>query len=428
MSVARSAFSLTALSVLAFTGFKLSHTPPGSLDPPTDPSTDPSTMAAPLSEPATPMATRGVQQPAPVLERVVKHTILKGETFGGILSRYGIPGVTSIVQIAAPHKDLTQIRAGQVLTFRFEEETPASITYALDEDRTLVISLSPEGPSAELDEVRYEVGLETRILHLDSSLWAAAMAAGLRPADIAHLAEIFEYEVDFNTELRAGARLVLVGDGLYNDGQFVRLGDLRAVQLENDGHTYSALRHEHSDGDVGWYHPDGTASKRAFLRSPLAFSRVTSGFDPRRYHPILKKTRPHNGTDFGARTGTPVRAVSDGRVVLAGRNGGYGNQVKLDHAGPYTTSYSHLQKLKVRNGQRVKQGDIIGTVGSTGLATGPHLHFEMRINGKPVNALKVDLPTSVPLPASERARFEQTRTAWLPMLEAAAAPAVAGIE
>ena len=377
---------------------------------------------------ATPPEAALVQAAAPVVERVVNHRIAGGETFGGILARYGVTGVTGIVAAAAPHKDLTSIRAGQELTFHFDGDQPTRITYALDEDRTLVIHLDTGTPQAQVDEVAYDVGLETRVLTLDSSLWASATAAGLRPADIVELARIFEYEVDFNTELRAGAKLVLVGDGLFSDGAFVKLGDLRAVQLENDGRTYTALHHAHADGEDGWYHPDGTATKRAFLRSPLAFSRVTSGFNPKRYHPILKKRRPHNGTDFGASQGTPVRAVADGRVVLSGRNGGYGNQVKLDHAGPYTTSYSHLHRLKVKNGQRVKQGDVIGTVGATGLATGPHLHFEMRVNGKPVNAMKVDLPTALPLPAAERGYFIATRTAWLPVLEAAASPAVAALE
>ena len=416
MSVTRSALTFSALGVIAFTSFKLAHQAGGMPQPTPIPVT--------VEAPAEAQIAVVQAEPAPV-ERVVEHVISSGETFGGILSRYGVTGVTAIVEAAADHKDLTRIRAGQALTFRYDGESPKSIAYALDEDRTLLIHLTGSAPTVSLEEVTYEVGLETRVLSLDSSLWAAAMSAGLRPADIVELARIFEYEVDFNTELRAGARLILVGDGLFKAGEFVKLGDLRAVQLENDGKTYTALHHVHSDGDDGWYHPDGSATKRAFLRSPLAFSRVTSGFNPKRYHPVLKKRRPHNGTDFGAKTGTPVRAVADGRVVHAGRNGGYGNHVKLDHPGPYTTSYSHLSKIKVRNGARVKQGDIIGLVGSTGMSTGPHLHYEMRVNGKPVKAMKVDLPTALPLPANERGHFEATRTAWLPVLEAAAAPAVA---
>lgn len=419
MSVTRSALTLTSLGVIAFTGFKLAHQSGAVPEP---------TQVPVLVEALADAELAVVQAAAPTVERVIEHEIRSGETFGGILSRYGVTGVMSIVEAAAEHKDLTSIRAGQTLTFRFDGDDPTSIAYSLDEDRTLIVHLDDDAPRASLDEVVYDVGLETRVLNLDSSLWAAAMAAGLRPRDIVELARIFEYEVDFNTELRAGARLILVGDGLFESGAFVKLGELRAVQLENDGRTHTALHHEHSDGHSGWYHPDGSATKRAFLRSPLAFSKVTSGFNPKRYHPVLKKRRPHNGTDFGASTGTPVRAVADGRVVLAGRNGGYGNQVKLDHAGPYATSYSHLSKVRVKNGTRVKQGDIIGLVGSTGMSTGPHLHYEMRVNGKPVNAMKVDLPTALPLPSAERGHFEATRTAWIPLLESTAAPAIAEAE
>ncbi len=419
MSVGRSAFSLAALSVIAFTGFKLYHSSATDLGP------TPVPVLVEVLEVSDAEAISAVAAAAPAVSRTVVHTIASGETFGGILNRYGVGRVTAIVEAAAPIKDLTRIRAGQTLTFAFLDDAIRSIAYPLDEDRTLTIRLDTEAPTVELDEVAYDVGLETRTLELDSSLWAAAMSAGLRPADIVELARIFEYEVDFNTELRAGARLTLVGDGLYQEGSFVKLGELRAVRLENDGRSYTALHHAHADGEDGWYHPDGTATKRAFLRSPLAFSRVTSGFNPRRYHPILKKRRPHNGTDFGAPTGTPVRAVADGVVQLSGNNGGYGRQVQIDHPGPTMTSYSHLSRLKVKRGQRVKQGQVIGTVGSTGLATGPHLHFEMHVNGRPVNAMRVDLPTALPLPDSEQGRYEATLEAWLPVLEQAAAPAVA---
>ncbi len=419
MSVARSAFSLTALSVLAFTGFKLYHASATS----SEPAPVPALVEAQETE-----ETAIAEAIDPVVRKVVNHTIASGETFGGILSRYGIQNVTSIVEAASPHKDLTHIRAGQILAFLFEDESATSISYALDEDRTLVIYLDDGTPRVELDQVAYDVGLEIRVMELEGSLWATAVNAGLRAADIVQLARIFDYEVDFNSELRAGARLIVVGDALFEEGKFIRFSAFRAVQLENHGNTTSALNHAHSDGEEGWYHVDGTAMKRAFLRSPLAFSRVTSGFNPRRYHPILKKARPHNGTDFGAKTGTLVRAVADGRVTLAGRNGGYGNQVKLDHPGPYNTSYSHLHRVKVRNGQKVRQGDIIGTVGSTGLATGAHLHYELRVNGKPVDAMRFKLPTALTLPASERGRFESTRNSWLPVLETAASPVVAEVE
>ena len=162
--------------------------------------------------------------------------------------------------------------------------------------------------------------------------------------------------------------------------------------------------------------------RRPFLRSPLEFSRVTSSFNPKRFHPVLKTRRPHNGTDFGAPTGTPVRAVASGKVTYAGRNGGHGNFVKLNHDGPYETSYSHLSRIKVKNGQQVRQGQIIGLVGSTGMSTGPHLHYQMWKNGKYVDAMKVPLPRSTPLNRALMAEFKQSVERFVPMLDAVPQP------
>ncbi|MCB9760942.1 MAG: peptidoglycan DD-metalloendopeptidase family protein [Alphaproteobacteria bacterium] len=350
------------------------------------------------------------------------HTIRRGEVLGAILPRYGVTDVQAVVAAGKPYADLTRIRAGKDLRLRFERDVPhpLSIAYALDEDRTLVIDLTTDPPTARVEEVEYETRLEVRRLTLTSSLWDAALSAGLRPGDVVRLAEIFQWELDFNTELRNGASFTIVSDDLYNDGDFTRPGAFYAVRLLNDDKEYTAFHYVSSDGTEGWYHPDGSASKKPFLRSPLEFARVTSSYNPKRYHPILKTRRPHLGTDFGAPTGTPVRAVGDGVVVIAGRSGGHGNRVKIDHAGPYATSYSHLSKVKVKNGQRVRQGDVIGLVGSTGLSTGPHLHYEVTVNGNHTDAMKVKFPTSEPLPASELAAFAQVRDRWMPVLDGTA--------
>lgn len=356
-------------------------------------------------------------EPEPRFADVV-HTISRGETLGAILPRYGVQSVQAVVDAASEHADLTRIRAGRDLVFTFEREVEHAVAlrYALDEDTTLVIDLTTDQPTSSLDIVEYESEVGTRSLEVDGSLWNAAIDAGLRPADIVRLAEVFQWEVDFNTELRAGARFTLVGEELLSDGAFVRLGDLHAVRLENADQVYTAVQYTQEDGTVGWYHPDGTASKRPFLRSPIEYSRVSSKFNLKRFHPVLKSARPHYGTDFAAGTGTPVRATGDGKVVYAATNGGHGKYVKLDHAGPYTTSYSHLSKIAVKNGTQVKQGDIVGYVGSTGLSTGPHLHYEFRVSGKAVDAMTVDLPNVEPLPQAEMNAFAAVRDHWLPLL------------
>ncbi|MCB9793254.1 MAG: peptidoglycan DD-metalloendopeptidase family protein [Alphaproteobacteria bacterium] len=363
-------------------------------------------------------------EPIPPPPRVVDvtHTIRSGEVMGVLLPRYGVADVAAVLAAAKPHADLTRIRVGQQLILRFRKnvEHAIGVAYPIDEDRTLFIDLSGDAPTAEVIEKHYEDVLNTRHLRLSSTLWDAALAAGLRPGDVMRLAGIFQWELDFNTELREGATFTIVGDDLYADGEFARPGEFHAVRLLNDGKEYTAIRYVRADGTEGWYHPDGKASKKAFLRSPLEFGRVTSSFNRKRFHPILKKARPHLGTDFGAATGTPVRAVGDGVVVIAGKSGGHGNRVKIDHAGPYDTSYSHLSKIKVKNGQHVRQGDIIGLVGSTGMSTGPHLHYEVTVNGRHTDAMTVKFPTSEPLPASEMEAFAAVRDKWLPLLDAAA--------
>jgi murein DD-endopeptidase MepM/ murein hydrolase activator NlpD len=369
-----------------------------------------------VTEPAPPL----VPKPPPVPKYSdVTHTIVGGETLGAILPRYGVSDVNAVVEAASEHTDLTRIRAGRELVFTFQRriEAPISLRYQLDEDNTLVVHLDEETPRAELETVTYGSRQGARSLVVEGSLWNAALDAGLRPGDIVRLARVFEYEVDFNTELRAGATFTVVGEELTLGGEFAKMGELQAVRLDNDGKVYTAVYFERSDGEAGWFHPDGTASKKPFLRSPLEFSRVTSGFNPKRYHPVLKKSRPHYGTDFGAPTGTPIRATGNGKVVFSGTKGGYGKHVKLDHPGPYTSSYSHLSKIAVKNGASVKQGQVIGYVGATGLATGPHLHYEFRQNGKPVDAMKIDLPTVEPLPKAEMAAFLAEAERVLPMLD-----------
>ena len=341
--------------------------------------------------------------PPPLETGTVRHRIRSGETFGQVMSRYGVEQVSAVLKAAKPHKNLAKIRVDRELLLRFERGLSAAtaVGYPLDEDNILWVDLTQAPPVAEVEAVVYERREGARSFTIEKTLWGAAIEAGLRAGDISRLASIFEYELDFNTELRANAQLALVMDELWREGEYIKPGDIKAVRLINRGETLTYYRHNDA-----WYAPDGTARKRQFLRSPLEFSRVTSGFNPKRFHPISRKVRAHNGTDFGAPTGTPVRATADGLVVTSSRNGGHGLYVKLDHDGPYHTSYSHLSKLTVKKGQRVKQGDLIGKVGSTGASTGPHLHYEFHIKGKAVDALKRVPDSGRPVPDSERAAFE----------------------
>ena len=358
----------------------------------------------------------------------VLHTIERGETLGVILQNVGLSGNT-IRDAAKDHYDLANIRSGKTITFKVREgeSSPHAMLYPLDEDNTIRVERVNDSWTAAVETIEYQATESIREFTVSTTFWGAAVEAGLRASDIAKLATVFEFDVDFNSELRAGAHVKLVIEELYVDGRFAKLGTPLVARLENSGESFVAIHHKSADGETGYYDTDGVARKKAFLRSPLPFSRVTSGFNPRRFHPVLKTRRPHNGTDFGAPIGTPIRASGAGVVVSAGRNGGHGNFVKIDHPGPYASSYSHMHKIKVRKGQKVKQGQIIGTVGTTGLSTGPHLHYQFWKNGRFVDPMKVDLPRTQKLESTEKTTFDQNKSNWLDFMDGTQ-PAVAMTE
>ncbi len=348
---------------------------------------------------------------------VVPLDVKEGSSFGPLVEAWRVPS-TAVLTAAKAHHDLTLIRshADLAVVLADGEPVPVEVRYAVDEDHVLRMVRDGDAWTAHLDEVVYTVREATVVLDIQRSLWEAGIAAGLRPLDLVRLAQVYEYEVDFNTEIQAGAQLGVVGELLSIEGRPDKLGRIQALRLVNGGKVRDMIRFPTPEGEDMWYHPDGTSAVRAFLRSPIEFSRVTSGFNPRRFHPILKTRRPHNGTDFGAPSGTPVRAVADGTVDAAGPSGGHGNFVKLHHSDGYETSYSHLSSIAVRRGARVKQGDLVGRVGTTGLSTGPHLHFQMWKHGRYVDPLREVPPPTRPLEAARRPAFDATVAQWQPRL------------
>ena len=352
----------------------------------------------------------------------VRYRIRAGENIVDIMRRFGVPP-HAVLDAAREHYDLARIRSGRELVVGYQRGLPhaTSLVYSIDEDSQLLVRWADEGGwSAQLDRIQYDERVVTRRFSIQSSLWTAAIDAGLRPNDIVRLAEIFQWDIDFNTELRAGDAFTLVADGLFLDGELRKLGAIHAVSLGTSDGSLVAIRHAGKDGGEAYYDPEGKARRKPFLRSPLAFSRVSSGFNARgRLHPVTGRKRPHYGTDFAAATGTPIRAVGDGVVGLAGNSGGYGKLVRIRHATGHESGYAHMSAISVRKGQRVKQGQTIGKVGSTGLSTGPHCHYELKLNGRYIDPMKAKLPVSVPLPSSERAAFAVERDRWLPVLEQA---------
>ncbi|HIE54487.1 MAG TPA: peptidase M23, partial [Chromatiaceae bacterium] len=243
--------------------------------------------------------------------------------------------------------------------------------------------------------------------------------AGLSDRQIMELADIFGWDIDFALELREGDQFRVLYEEQYLDGKKLRNGPILGAEFINQGKSYRAIRYTDSKGDTAYYDPDGHAKRRAFIRTPVKFSRISSRFTRKRWHPVLKKWRSHKGVDYAAPRGTPVKATGNGTVVFRGKKGGYGNVIFLRHGGKYTTVYGHLSRFAkgVKNGSKVKQGQIIGYVGSTGLATGPHLHYEFRINGIHRNPLTVKLPKTLRLPESEMARFLQQSQPLLAKLD-----------
>jgi len=254
--------------------------------------------------------------------------------------------------------------------------------------------------------------LETRLFvrtgEIKTSLYAATDAAGMPEAAVNQLSEIFSGDIDFHHDLRKGDKFTVVYEMTYSNGALVSTGRIKAAEFINQRQVYRAVYFQGDMQQGDYFTPEGKSVRKAFLRSPIEFSRVSSGFTTSRFHPILQQWRAHRGVDFAAPIGTKVKATSDGVVTSFGKQGGYGNFIIVGHQGRFTTVYGHLSHFAngLRTGQRVKQGDIIGYVGMTGLTNGPHLHYEFRVNGKQHDPLRVALPTAQPVSAADKEAFQ----------------------
>jgi murein DD-endopeptidase MepM/ murein hydrolase activator NlpD len=323
---------------------------------------------------------------------------------------------------AAPH--LKRVKPGD--TFQVHHDGPAllGLTRRLDEGRSLVIKLDGDDYDVSFLEHPVERRLARATGRIDSSFYAAGMAAGLSDGTIMRLAGIYAWDIDFALEIRRGDWFSVVYEEIWQDGEKVRDGEIVAAEFSNQGRSFRAVRFPDEDGRPDYYTPEGNNMRKAFLRAPVDFKRVSSRFNPNRLHPVLGVRRPHRGVDYAARPGTPIMAAGDGKVISAGTQGGYGKTVVLQHGGNVTTLYAHMSRIasSSRVGRRVKQGDIIGYVGATGLASGPHLHYEYRINGVHKNPRTVDLPEADPVPAARRTEFAAVTAPLIAELDELGAP------
>jgi len=253
---------------------------------------------------------------------------------------------------------------------------------------------------------------------ITSSLFLAAEKSDIPESVIMELAGIFGWDIDFALDIRKGDQFALVYNELFKDGERIRHGRILSAEFINQGKQYKAVYYTDPKGESGYYSPDGKSMRKAFLRSPVKFSRISSRFTRKRWHPVLSKWRSHKGVDYAAARGTPIRASGDGKITFKGTKGGYGKSIFIQHGGKYTTVYAHMTRYArgSRKGKRIKQGQIIGYVGSTGLASGPHLHYEFRVNGVHRNPLTVKLPAAEPIDKAYRAHFKKETRTYLSML------------
>lgn len=348
------------------------------------------------------------EAPEPAAERIVLE-VKSGDSLDRLFRRHGlsVSDLHGLLRVAdaAPH--LRRIRPGDTFEILHDGESILALTRRIDERRSLVIQAGELGFTAEFLEHPVEVRTARVTGQISSSFYAAGLAAGLSDGTIMRLAGIYAWDIDFALDIRRDDWFAVVYEEVWQDGEKLRDGEIVAAEFSNRGRSYRAVRFPDEDGRPRYYTPEGDSMRKAFLRAPVDFTRVSSNFNPNRLHPILKTRRPHQGVDYAARSGTPIMAAGDGRVISAGPNGGYGNAVVLQHGGNVTTLYAHMSRIApaARAGRRVKQGDIIGYVGMTGLATAPHLHYEYRVNGVHKNPRTVELPKAEPVPAARRAQF-----------------------
>ena len=331
-----------------------------------------------------------------------------GQTLGALFQQMGVPATTMyrILEQPGARQALTRLRPGTELAFDLPLDGPLrAFRFDRDNDHRVELTIKPDAIVENVIKRPSETRTVVASGEISSSLYAAARKAGLSPGAIATMTgEIFQYDIDF-TDAQKGERFSVVYEQIWREGERIGTGNIAAATFTTGGKTYSGFRFEH-EGKVGYYTADGRPLKKAFIRMPIPYARITSGFSKARKHPVLGRTRAHQGVDYGAGTGTPIHAAGDARVSFVGWKGGYGRTVVLDHGKGYTTLYAHMSRFgKYKPGQSIKQGTVIGYVGSSGLATGPHLHYEFRIGGVHRNPLTVTMPPPEPLKGAALAAF-----------------------
>ncbi len=343
--------------------------------------------------------------------------VRRNDTLDRIFKRMALDpaDLAAIRQLPGIRQSLDFLKPGDAIELKQRDGSVKELTRQVSETQTLHVVRGADGFAANLTEDPLQTEVRTATARIDSSLFQAAESADISDAVALKLADVFAWDIDFVLDIREGDRFTAVYQRIYRDGKYLRDGDVLAAEFVNDGKVYRAVRFVDDAGVAGYYTPDGKPMRKAFLRAPVEFTRVSSVFNPHRLHPILNLIRGHMGTDYAAPIGTPVHAAGDGTVSFEGVRGGYGNAVILAHGNEISTLYGHMSRFArgVRLGSHVQQGEVVGYVGMTGLATGPHLHYEYLVRGVHRDPQTVKLPGAEPLRADLMGRFRSATAAWL---------------
>jgi len=371
-------------------------------------------------------------EPPPAVEirqQVMRGSIASGETLSALFGRF-LPGqdVHALVEKVRPYFKPRELCAGQPYQVCLTDDRLERFEYDINRDEQLIITREVDSFRVSRLPIPYEVRIEPVRGVITSSLFEAVNSIGEEDSLALLLADIFAYDVDFILDIREGDSFQALLEKRYRDGQPAGYGRLLAAEFTNQGQTYQAIRFKDGSRPEAYYAPDGQSRRQQFLRAPLEFSRISSGFTMRRFHPIAKTWRAHPAIDYAAPSGTPIRSVGDGTVIAKGHTAGNGNYVKIRHSNGYETMYLHMSRFAktIRTGGRVAQGQVIGYVGSTGLATGPHLCYRMTRNGAPVNPHKVRSLAADPISRDNLAAFRDHAAKTLAQLAEPAAQVAEG--
>jgi len=354
-------------------------------------------------------------------EIVVTYKIMEGDIPADVFSVQGKFDANDTAALLAATKkvyDFTKIKAGQIIRFYFNgEEQAKRMEYDRDTERVVVVERDGKNFNAREDKIAYEVSQEVARGKIENFFYVDAQKAGISEATVLEVGDIFSFNIDFTTEIQLGDEFSVIYEKRLRDGELGPDGKILAAKFVNEGTAHYAYYFD-NDGNGGYYDGEGRALERQFLKAPLNYRRISSGYTGARMHPITRKISAHYQIDYAAPSGTPVDSTARGTVVSAGWEGGWGNIVRIRHDNGYTTHYAHLSGIAkgVRFGTSVSQGQLVGFVGSTGWSTGPHLDYGMKLDGVPVNPLKLDLPKGKPITDNKIGAFDEMKNKYTGLL------------